>query len=134
LTLLIHTQHDGLLGRVQVQADHVGHFFQELRVARQLESLHPVRLQLVGLPDVVDGGLNSRLDSGPSCGNANASCLRAWFAGSHPLCPTRFSMSGYTYGELVKHGIQAGAGDYLGKPFTHTMLLSRVQETLAEAA
>lgn len=43
-------------------------------------------------------------------------------------------MSGYTYGELVKQGVQAAAGDYLGKPFTHTMLLSRVQETLAEAA
>jgi len=64
LTLLIHTQHHGLLGRIQVQPDHVGHFLEELRIARQLESLHPVRLQLVGLPDIVDCGLTHALTLG----------------------------------------------------------------------
>ena len=59
----------------------------------------------------------------------SASACANW----RPLVRILF-MSGYTYGEPVKQGVQAAAGDYLGKPFTHTMLLSRVQETLAEAA
>ena len=53
LIFLIHTQHDGLLELVQIQPDHVPHFLQELRIARQPECLYKMRLQIVGLPDIV---------------------------------------------------------------------------------
>jgi hypothetical protein len=77
----------------------------------------PIHLALL---DVIMPGMN-----GPEL----RECLRELV----PSVRTLF-MSGYTYSEIVEQGIQAGTGDYLGKPFTHTMLLSRVQETLAEAA
>src|SRR5260370_29367363 len=64
LTLFIHAQHDRLLGWVQIESDHVRHFFQELRVARQFESLNQMRLQIVGLPDGVDRGLTYSLTGG----------------------------------------------------------------------
>jgi uncharacterized protein VirK/YbjX len=50
LALFIHTQYESLLGRIQLQSDDVGHLLEELRVTRQLEGLHPMRLQVMGLP------------------------------------------------------------------------------------
>ena len=64
LGLLIHTQHQRLLRRIQIQAHHVRQFLQKLGVARQLERLVPVRLQLVALPDIVDRRLAHPLDLG----------------------------------------------------------------------
>ena len=57
LALLIHANHHRLLGRIQIKADHVGQLFQKLGVARQLETLHPVRLHIMTPPDVADRGL-----------------------------------------------------------------------------
>ena len=38
LALLIHAQHQRVIGWIQIQADDVGEFFHKLRVARQLEA------------------------------------------------------------------------------------------------
>ena len=57
LALLVHAEHDGLLRRVEIEADHIGELLQELRISGQLECLDPVRLEVVAPPDVVDGRL-----------------------------------------------------------------------------
>jgi hypothetical protein len=54
LTLFITAQHDGVLRRVEVQAHHVGHLGNEIRVVTQFESPAQVGLELVGLPDPAD--------------------------------------------------------------------------------
>ena len=64
LRLLIHTQHQRLLRRIQIQAHHIGQFLQKLGVARQLEGLVPMRLEMVRLPDVVDRRLAHPLGVG----------------------------------------------------------------------
>jgi hypothetical protein len=40
-----HSQHDGMLGRRDIETYHVAHLGHEVRVGRELERLHPVRLQ-----------------------------------------------------------------------------------------
>ncbi len=57
LAFFIHAEHHGLLWRIQIQADHIGQLLQKPGVARQLETLDPVRLEVVTAPDVVDRGL-----------------------------------------------------------------------------
>ena len=50
LGLLVHTQHDGMLGRRDVEADDIAHLCHEMRVGRELERLRPMRLQTEGAP------------------------------------------------------------------------------------
>ena len=50
LTLFIDTQHQGLVGRIQIQPDDVAHLVDELGVGGELEGLDPVRLQAEGVP------------------------------------------------------------------------------------
>src|SRR6266481_2392763 len=50
LTLLIHTKHQRLVGRVEIEAHYVAEFFDKVLVARELESAHPMRLQTVCIP------------------------------------------------------------------------------------
>ena len=64
LALLVHAQNERLLRRIQIQSDHVGHFFQELGVAREFECLDPMGFQIMGLPDLVHGGLAEPLTPG----------------------------------------------------------------------
>src|SRR6267378_8707939 len=45
LALLINTQHQRMIRRIEVQADDVAHLLDEERVARELEALRAVRLQ-----------------------------------------------------------------------------------------
>lgn len=45
LALLVHVQHQGVLRRAQVQADHVAQFLDDERVGRELESFAAMRLQ-----------------------------------------------------------------------------------------
>ena len=54
LALLVDTQHDGLVRRVQVQPHDVGQLLGERRVGRQLEGLDAVGLQAVRVPDALD--------------------------------------------------------------------------------
>ena len=53
LGLLVHTKDDGTLGRGDVEADHIAHLGHEIRVSRELERLHPMRLQAEGSPDAL---------------------------------------------------------------------------------
>src|SRR5215210_2174171 len=64
LGLLVYTQHDRLLRRIQIQPHHVTELLHEARIARELEILHAMRLQVMAAPDVADHGL------------ANTLCLR----------------------------------------------------------
>src|SRR5208283_2274002 len=55
LTLLIQTQHQRLLRRVEIQPDHVGQLLQKPRIAREFESPAQVRFVIVQLAQSVDG-------------------------------------------------------------------------------
>ena len=57
LGLLIDAQHDGALGRVEIQADDVADLVDEQRVLGQLPRLGAVRLQPERTPDPGDRGL-----------------------------------------------------------------------------
>src|ERR1039458_4980424 len=52
LALLIDAKHDGLVRRIQVEPDHVGEFFQKPGVARELEILGAMWLEIVTPQDV----------------------------------------------------------------------------------
>ena len=49
LTLFIHTQHQSVVGRVEVQADDVSHLLDEEWIGRKFESARAMRLQREGL-------------------------------------------------------------------------------------
>ncbi len=51
LALLVHTQHHGVLRRIEVEPDHVNELALELRVGGELERLDQVRLESAGRPD-----------------------------------------------------------------------------------
>jgi hypothetical protein len=55
LALLIDRQ--GVVGRIDIQPDHVAHLVDEGGLARNLEPLDQMRLQAVLAPDLLDGGL-----------------------------------------------------------------------------
>ncbi len=61
LALFIDTKNDGLVGRIEIEADNIGQFFEKLRIARQLERLRPMRFEVVALPDAVHRGLADAL-------------------------------------------------------------------------
>jgi hypothetical protein len=50
LAFLIDAQHQGMLRRIQVEADNVNDFLGELRIVRELEGLRAMRLQAIRLP------------------------------------------------------------------------------------
>ena len=56
LALLVDAQHQGVVRRVEVQADDVAHLVDEEGVAGELEGFAAVRLQSEGAPDTVDSG------------------------------------------------------------------------------
>ena len=51
LALFIAAEHQGLLGRVEIEAHDVPEFFLKLKVFGELEIAHPVGLQLMGRPE-----------------------------------------------------------------------------------
>lgn len=55
LALFVHTQDQGLLRRVQVEADHIADFIDEERIGGKLAHLGAMGLQAEGLPDPMDG-------------------------------------------------------------------------------
>ena len=55
--LLIDAQHQGCVGRMEVQPHDVAHLLDEQRILRELEGLGPVRLQGERPPDATDRGL-----------------------------------------------------------------------------
>jgi hypothetical protein len=62
LALLVQTDHDRMVGRIQIQADDVAHLLDKLRVGRELERVDAMRLQPEGLPDARDGRLRQARD------------------------------------------------------------------------
>ena len=61
LAFLIPTEHQSVLGRVQIPSDNVFQLFGEFGIVADLEILHPMRLQSVTMPDAAHAGLT---DSG----------------------------------------------------------------------
>lgn len=53
LALLIAAQHQCLIGRIEVQADHVPELLLEFRIAGDLECAHQVRLQIIAPPNLM---------------------------------------------------------------------------------
>ena len=51
LALFVAAEHQGLLGRVEIEAHDVPEFFLKLKVFGELEIAHPVGLQLMGRPE-----------------------------------------------------------------------------------
>ena len=51
LALFIAAEHQGLLGRVEIEAQDVPEFFLKPKVFAELEIAHPVGLQLMGRPE-----------------------------------------------------------------------------------
>ena len=54
LALLIYRQNDGMVRRIDIEADDVAQLGDELRIIGQLELTHPVGLQAMGAPDALD--------------------------------------------------------------------------------
>ena len=78
LALLVAAQHQRVLGRGDVQAHDVFELLDELRVARDLEATHQVRLQAVGLPVAHHGaGADLKHRSHLACAPVRGSCGRA---------------------------------------------------------
>jgi hypothetical protein len=57
LALLIHTQHQRVIRRTQIQADDIAHFLDEKRTGRELEATAAMRLQAKERQVAVHGGL-----------------------------------------------------------------------------
>ncbi len=55
LALLVGTEHQGLVGRIEVKSDHVRQFLDKLWVPAEFEDARPMRRETMGLPDTVDG-------------------------------------------------------------------------------
>ena len=64
LALLVHTEHQRFFRRVEIEAHYVGELLQKLRITGEFETLGPVRLEAVALPDAVHGGFAYTLGLG----------------------------------------------------------------------
>ena len=64
LTLFIDAEHDRILRRGQIHAHHIGELLQKFRVARKLETLGQMGLELVLLPDPLNRILADALRQG----------------------------------------------------------------------
>ena len=51
LRFFIHAKHDGMFGRIEIQAHNVTHFLNQLRIGRQFEGLAAMRLKTETVPD-----------------------------------------------------------------------------------
>jgi hypothetical protein len=56
LALLVGAKHDGVFGRVQIQAHDIFQLLDEVRIIAELEASHQMRLQSVGVPDAANAG------------------------------------------------------------------------------
>jgi hypothetical protein len=54
LALLVHAEHQGVIGRVHIKAHNVAHFLDQQGVGRQFESIGAMRLQAERAPDPAD--------------------------------------------------------------------------------
>ena len=57
LRFFIHAQHDGMFGRIQIQAHDIPHLLHQPWISRQLERFAAMRLQTKAVPDADHGAL-----------------------------------------------------------------------------
>ena len=50
LTFLVDAQHQGFVWRIQIESHDIGHLFQEVLLAAELEGFNYVRFEIVSLP------------------------------------------------------------------------------------
>ena len=55
LTFFVNGQDDRVVGRVQIEADHIFQLFREVAIVAQREGLHPLRFEAVRPPDAAHG-------------------------------------------------------------------------------
>src|SRR5215467_8733394 len=110
LALLIHTQHNGAVRRVQVQAHDISHFLDKLRVLGEFKVLDPMRLQSKSTPDPNDSVLRqahfgSHQSSAPvrAVGGHGLQCLRYDLFDLLIRDPTR-----RTHPRLIQQAIHTG--------------------------
>ena len=99
LALLINRQNDGVVRRIDIEADDVTQLGDELRVIGQLELTHPVGLQPVGPPDALH-----RADADPDCSGMAAPVQ--WVASGGGPAKVRVATRSTTSG--VNGGIREG--------------------------
>src|ERR1700738_3035853 len=75
LALLLHAQHQRVMGWVHVQTDYVSHLVQQQRIVGQLEGLAAMGTQSAGPPNSTDGGLTQR---------PRLDCSSAWLLAEPP--------------------------------------------------
>ena len=82
LAFFVHTQHQSVLGRAQIEADDIFQFLNEGGVVTDFETLHAMRLKTVTAPDMAHAG-----GADPHCGGhgtrAPVRGLRRGFACRH---------------------------------------------------
>ena len=66
LALFIDTEHQSFLRRVQIKSHHIGQLLQKTGISGKLEPFGPVRLDLVALPNPIDGRFAYALSFGHS--------------------------------------------------------------------
>src|ERR1035437_3766640 len=64
LALLIHTEHNRLVGWMQVETNDVTDFGDKLRIGAEFERFHPMGLEVMFLPDALHGRGIARLSNG----------------------------------------------------------------------
>src|SRR4029450_7071398 len=57
-------KHDGFVARTYIQPHDIGQLFQKPRIARQLESLGPMRFDVMASPQITDRGFADSLPGG----------------------------------------------------------------------
>ena len=53
LALFIDRQDNGVRGRIDIEADHIAQFIDELRIVREFELANPVWLEPMGAPNTL---------------------------------------------------------------------------------
>lgn len=80
--LLVDTQHERFVWRIQIQSDNVMEFLHKLLIAAQLERPGQVGFQMVLLPDAPDSGFAHALSLGHQAGAKSVlrfpACSAAW--------------------------------------------------------
>ena len=72
LALFVDAEHQRVIGRVHIEANHILQLRDKIGIVRQLERLEQMRLQAVGMPDA----LHRRLADSAELGHAAAAPLR----------------------------------------------------------
>ena len=80
LALFVDTEDQGLVGRVDIQADDVGELLDEPRVGRQFERPDAVRLQSMSVPNAMESRPGSALARRPSSADSSGWPEAAWCA------------------------------------------------------